>query len=194
MAFPPNFTKKEGENKMKKVLIAVDETSRSKAILSVFNNMMRPPEEVVLLHVQRLEGRSLMIDMLSDAELSTLNESMEGTEHKEALDKKAGEILSYFRKELESIGLIGIKTVVRQGRPVDEILAVAREEGVDLIITGCTRKTAMDKLITGNVSRDVEKNAGVPVLIANDGAGKKGYSVKETKLKFGKLINSEIKN
>jgi len=179
---------------MKKVLIAVDETSRSKAILSVFNNMMRPPEEVVLLHVQRLEGRSLMIDMLSDAELSTLNESMEGTEHKEALDKKAGEILSYFRKELESIGLIGIKTVVRQGRPVDEILAVAREEGVDLIITGCTRKTVMDRLITGNVSRDVEKNAGVPVLIANDGAGKKGYSVKETKLKFGKLINSEIKN
>ncbi|MBS1233157.1 MAG: hypothetical protein H6R42_811, partial [Nitrospirae bacterium] len=31
---------------MKKILIAVDETSGSKAVLSVFNNLVRPPEEV----------------------------------------------------------------------------------------------------------------------------------------------------
>lgn len=57
---------------MKKVLIAVDETEGSKSVLSVFHNMVRPPETVVLVHVQRLEGKSMMIDMLGEAEMSTL--------------------------------------------------------------------------------------------------------------------------
>jgi hypothetical protein len=56
---------------MKKVIIAVDETEGSKAVLSVFRNMVRPPESVVLVHVQQLEGKSMMIDMLGDAERST---------------------------------------------------------------------------------------------------------------------------
>ena len=52
---------------MKKVLIAVDDTKGSQAVLSVFHNLVRPPEEVLLLHVERLEGRSMMIDMLSES-------------------------------------------------------------------------------------------------------------------------------
>ncbi len=71
---------------MNKVLIAVDDTKGSKYVLGVFQNLVRPPQEVLLLHVQRLQGRSLMIDMLSDAELSTLKESLKGTEYKEKLD------------------------------------------------------------------------------------------------------------
>ena len=74
---------------MKKVLIAVDDTKGSKAVLSVFKNLVRPPQDVWLLHVQRLEGKSLMIDMLGEAELSTLRESLKGTEYKEELDRKS---------------------------------------------------------------------------------------------------------
>ena len=57
---------------MKKILVAVDDTKGSEAVLTIFRNLVRPPEEVILLHVQRLEGRSLMIDMLGEAELATL--------------------------------------------------------------------------------------------------------------------------
>jgi nucleotide-binding universal stress UspA family protein len=121
---------------MKKILIAVDETSGSKAVLSVFKNLVRPPEEVLLLHVERLQGKSLMIDMLSEAELSTLKESMKDTEHKEKLDKKAEELLNYFKKELQNSGLINIRTIIREGIPADEIIKVAEQENVDLIIVG----------------------------------------------------------
>jgi nucleotide-binding universal stress UspA family protein len=110
--------------------------------------------------VERLEVRSMMIDMLGEAELSTLRESLKGTEHKEKLDKKAEKILNYYKKEMENGGL------VREGIPSDEILKVAQEENVHLIITGCNGKTGLNRLITGCVSKDVEKNARVPVLVA----------------------------
>ncbi len=49
---------------MKTVLIAVDETAGSKSILSAFHNMVKEPESVVLLHVEKPGGKSLMYDML----------------------------------------------------------------------------------------------------------------------------------
>lgn len=153
---------------MKKVLIAVDETEGSTAVLSVFRNMVRPPESVVLVHVQQLEGKSMIIDMLGEAEKSTLRESLKGTAHKEALDRRSEKILSFYRKELDSGGLVSVKTVIRDGVPSEEILKVAQEEGVDLVITGYNGKTLMQRLISGSVSKDVEKGAPVPVLVAKN--------------------------
>lgn len=165
---------------MKKVLIAVDETKASKAVLSVFDNMVKPPDEVILLHVEQLEGRSLMTAMLGDAEMSTLKASLKGTEHKETLDRKAEKILAYYKKELEHSGLISIKTIIREGNPMDEILKVAEEEGVELIITGANEKRLLDRLITGRVSRTVERSAKVPVLIAKNKAVREKRNVEKT--------------
>lgn len=161
---------------MNKVLIAVDETESSKSILSVFQNMVKPPESVILVHVQRIEGNSLMIDMLGDAELDTLRESIKGTEFKEALDKKSERILNFYRKELENGGLVSIKTVVRDGIPSEEILKVAQEEGVDLIVTGYSGKSVFQRLATGCVSRDIEKSAPVPVLVAKSPTAEEKYA------------------
>ncbi len=164
---------------MKKILIAVDDTKGSKAVLSVFRNLVKPPEEVILLHVERLEGRSLMIDMLGEAELSTLRESLKGTEYKEELDRKAEKILNYYKKELEDGGLIAVRTMLRDGIPGEEILKVAEEENVEIIITGCNRKNSIDRLITGCVSKDIERNAKVPVLVAKDMEGEGIHDWKE---------------
>jgi len=162
---------------MKKVLIAVDDTRGSQSVLSVFHNLVRPPEEVVLLHVERLEGKSLMIDMLSESELSTLKESLKGTEYKEALDKKAEQILSHYRKELENGGLINVKSIIREGIPSDEILKVAEAEEVDLIIVGSNEKRGFDRLIAGCVSKDVERNSGVPVIVGKGAVAEKTLAV-----------------
>lgn len=158
---------------MKKVLIAVDETEGSKSVLSVFNTMIRAPETVVLVHVERLEGKSMMIDMLSESELKTLRESMRGTEHKEALDGKAEKVLNYYKKELENGGSINVKTVLRDGIPSEEILKVAQEENVDLIIMGCNGKKGLQRLLSGCVTKEVERNAMVPVLVAKTGGCEK---------------------
>ena len=152
---------------MNRVLIAVDDIRTSKAVLSTFQNLVGPQKDVLLLHVERLEGSSLMIDMLSEAELSTLKESLKGTEHKEALDKKAEMILAFYKKELETIGSFNISTVIRAGSPTEEILKVANEENADLILLGYSGLKGWKRFLTGSVAMDVQKSVKIPVVVAS---------------------------
>ena len=157
---------------MQKILIAVDDTKGSFGVLEIFKNQVRPPEEVVLVHVQRILGRSLMGDMLGDAEMATLKEAVKETEFQEELDRKAEKVLSYYKKELENGGLFKIKTVVRAGNVTEEILKVADEEQVDLMIMGCNGKSGLDRLVSGCVTKYVERQTNVPVMVAKTGGCK----------------------
>lgn len=167
---------------MKKVLVAVDDTKASESVIAVFDNLVRPPEEVILLHVERLEGRSLMIDMLGEAELSTLRESLKGTEYKEELDRKAEMVLNRYKRKFEHGGLIFVKTVVREGIPSEEIAKVAEEENVELIIVGCDGKKGFSRLISGCVSKDVERSSRVPVIVAKSDVGEEACGLKEAEI------------
>jgi len=151
---------------MGKVLIAVDGTKASKAVLTTFHNSVQQQEEVVLLHVEGLGGRTMMIDMLGETELSALRDAVNGTEYKETRDRKAGKILDYYATALRDAGQVAIKPVIRTGVPADEILKVADEEGVELIIVGCSGRKGFDRIIAGSVGREVGKHARVPVLVA----------------------------
>jgi nucleotide-binding universal stress UspA family protein len=151
---------------MKKILIAVDDTKGTKNAFNVCNNVcscMRP-ETITLLYVEEFEGRSLMTDMLPVSELSTLKEVLEGTEYKEALDRKADSILNYYKKALEEKGITGIKTIRKIGIPAEEILNTAKEEGSDLIVIGSGGKR-VSHLFMGSVSREVANRSDIPVLL-----------------------------
>jgi nucleotide-binding universal stress UspA family protein len=151
---------------MKKVLIAVDDTKGSKAAVLTCSNTCKciRPDTVLLLYVERFEGRSLMDASLGVAEMSTLKEVLEGTEYKEKLDAKAEAILDFYKKNLEENGVTGIKPIVKYGHPADEILETAKQEGADLIIVG-SRGKRTSHLFMGSVSREVANNAEVPVLL-----------------------------
>ena len=151
---------------MKKILIVVDDTKTSQAVLSTFHNSVWNPESVILLHVQKLQGRSLMIDMLGEAEMATLKESLEGTEYKEKLDRRSEKILDHYKQQLGNTGSCSISSIVRAGHPADEILKVADEAHVDMIILGSHGYKGVTRLFTGSVAEDVEKRATTPVLVA----------------------------
>ncbi len=151
---------------MKKVLVAVDDKRGSKAVLSTFFNLVNPAEEVVLLNVQRLEGKSLMTDMLGEPEMSTLREMVKETDHKDRLDKKADDVLAFYEKEIREYCQAKIKTITKEGIPAEEILKVAEEEEAELIILGNSRKKGLSRLISGNIAEAVQKSSKVPVLVA----------------------------
>ena len=154
---------------MKKILIAVDETKGSKDAFETGSNIcscMRP-DSIVLVFVEKFEGRSLMDEMLGEAEMSTLKEALEGTEYKEALDKKSERILEYYRKALQEKGVSGVKSVIKTGHPADEILKTADEEGIDMIIIG-SRGKRTSHIFMGSVSREVVNRSEVPVLVIKD--------------------------
>lgn len=152
---------------MNKILIAVDDTKGTQEMFEKIVHIVKcmSPEEVLLLYVEKFEGRSLMDEMLGDAEMSTLKEELQGTEIKDALDRKAAKILDYYKNIMESRPPVPIvKTVVRTGHPAEEIISGAQEEGADLIIIG-TSGHRVKRFLIGSVSREVVNNASVPVLV-----------------------------
>jgi nucleotide-binding universal stress UspA family protein len=151
---------------MKRVLIAVDNTKISNTVISTFVNSTYNVKDIVLLHVERLGGTSLMFDMLGQAELATFKESLIGTDHKRSLDKKAEEIMTHYKKALEKQGYSRITTIIKSGNPAEEILKFADDAGVDMILLGYVELSGFNRLFTGSIASDVQKNATVPVIVA----------------------------
>ena len=118
-------------------------------------------------NVEKFEGRSLMSDVLGVAELSTLQEVLEGTEYKEALDKKAETILGFYKNALEQNSPApNVQTMVKAGHPAEQIIEIAAEEDVSMILIGGSKgKRASSRLLMGSVSREVANGADRPVLI-----------------------------
>lgn len=151
---------------MNRILIAVDETKGTKNAFSAcanFCSCMRP-EHIALVYVEKFEGKSLIDEMLGDAEIATLTEVLKGTEYQNALDRKAQVILNHYKKALEDKGLTGVTTIVKKGHPAEEILKTAKEEKADMLIVGSRGKRATH-LFMGSVSREVANRAEIPVLI-----------------------------
>jgi universal stress protein A len=53
---------------------------------------------------------------------------------------------------------------VAVGRPAEEILRVAEEAGVDLIVMGTHGRTGLRHVLLGSVAEAVERTAGCAVL------------------------------
>jgi len=151
-----------------KVLCCVDETKGSWKVVEIMDklfNCMRP-EKVYLLHVQKIEGPSLLDDLIvSDSEMKTLKESIEGTVHKDLLDKKSKKVLDFYKSKLSEKGFTTVEAVVKSGHPAEEILNASEELAVDLIVMG-TRGARLHGLMLGSVTREVVNNSKVSVLVA----------------------------
>jgi nucleotide-binding universal stress UspA family protein len=153
---------------MKNVLLAVDNTKgalkAAETLVKLFH--CAKPETVTLLHVQKIEGHSLMDEaLLSVGEMETLKESLKGTDYQERLDQSTKKLIDHFRKILEENGITGIKTVIQEGHPAEEILEAVKREGAEMIILG-SRGSRTFNFFMGSVSREVANRAEVPVLIA----------------------------
>jgi nucleotide-binding universal stress UspA family protein len=152
---------------MKNVLIAVDDSRNTLAVIDKFHDLFsrNRPGKVVLLYVEKIEGRSLMDEMLGSAEIETLKEELKGTSYQKHLDEKAQKVIAFFRKALEKNGSQEVETVIREGHPSEEILKVAEEKKADLIIIG-SKGRRRHSLLMGSVSREVANRAGTSVLLA----------------------------
>jgi len=152
---------------MNKVLLAVDESKGGNACVSTCLRLFasRPPQTILLLHVNQLGGRSLVHDRISDAELATLREDLETSGVINELADQSRTILEHHRKVLEQGGLTAVKTLIGFGHVADEIINTARAEEAELIIMGACR-TLMQKFLMGSVSKEVVDKAEIPVLLA----------------------------
>jgi len=154
---------------MKKILVAVDDTKGSKSAVVTFTNCIMDfkPLDVVLVHVEKIEGRSLMDEMLGEPEMATLREAVKDTDLKLLLDRKAERIFALYRAAFAEAGCGSVRTLLRIGHPAEEILATAAVESPDMIVVGARSARSTHRLM-GSVSREVAEHAEVPVLIVRN--------------------------
>lgn len=152
---------------MKTVLLPVDDSQGARAAVQACIRLFgaHPPASVLLLHVLQPGGRSLLHDRISDAELATLREQLENSGMMAKLEQAAQDILESHSKRLRRGRLPRIRTITRFGHVADEIIKAAAEEKADMIIIGSSR-TRLQKLLMGDVAREILDTAKAPVLLA----------------------------
>ena len=104
----------------------------------------------------------VLVSVIKDSDVP-----MPGTMNREDLKRvewSMQERLNISRMALEGQGL-RVFTHVRYGSPAEQILRVAEEERVNLIVIGAQGKTLGQELLLGSVAYEVVRGATVPVLI-----------------------------
>jgi len=96
-----------------------------------------------------------------------------------ATESAANEGLLSMEKECAH-AVKNVKTYCRVGMSAREIVALAQEESVDLIVMGTHGRTGVKHLVMGSVARSVLKTAHRPVLIV-EAPAEKGESFESSK-------------
>ncbi|AFM24773.1 universal stress protein [Desulfomonile tiedjei] len=86
-------------------------------------------------------------------------------------EETANARLKSLSKECEPI-TGGVRTFCRIGLPSQEIVSLADEKAVDLIVVGTHGRTGVKHLVMGSIARSVLKTAHRPVLIVEAPSGK----------------------
>lgn len=126
--------------------------------------------KIAIGYVQSPAGRAALDAAVQeakarDAELLIVHTPRVGTsaEMRGAMDYN--EEMAHVSARLEREGLrFRIGDVTQGDSPAEDLLRVAREEDVDLIVIGLRRRSPVGKLVLGSVSQDVLLGAECPVL------------------------------
>jgi nucleotide-binding universal stress UspA family protein len=80
------------------------------------------------------------------------------------LAEQSGRHLGEWQKQAEGLGAptVNVETVV--GEPAGEILAFARDRGIDLLVLGTHGRTGIEHALMGSVAEKVVRKARCPVL------------------------------
>ncbi len=88
------------------------------------------------------------------------------------LENEGNTILSDIKNEGKELGL-DVETVILEGHPADEILQVAEDRGVDIIVMGTVGRSGITCLLMGSVAEKVTRHAPCPVLVVRYKEGKR---------------------
>ena len=62
---------------------------------------------------------------------------------------------------------VPIETVIIEGRPAEDIIKLAEDSKMDVIVMGSIGKTGIEKFLLGSVAEKVVRGSKVPVLIVH---------------------------
>jgi nucleotide-binding universal stress UspA family protein len=139
----------------KRVLVSVDGSEVAESIVPLVLEIASPPDlDVILLNVNGF------IPPMAIQALRPFGVADDFVARRE----EAARYLDLLATELRTAG-IRVHTRVRGGKPVEEILAVARDEAVDLIAMATHGRTGPARWLWGSVAESIARRALVPVFL-----------------------------
>lgn len=140
--------------KMRKILVPIDfAASSNKAFLHAREMVKWWEGELHVIHVLDTEFLSGAVHIT----IEPLNESV--AKWKKRAEDKLKNIYQVGGENLEG------EIHIRQGKPHEEILKLADELGVDMIVIGSHGRKGLERAIFGSVAERVTRMSKVPVLI-----------------------------
>ena len=86
----------------------------------------------------------------------------------DALKARAAGILAGAVARAEGAAL-HVESVLKEGEPVETVLALAQEEGADLIVMGSHGRRGLQRLLLGSTTEGVLRKSDIPVLVVRGG-------------------------
>ncbi|HXH11819.1 MAG TPA: universal stress protein [Alphaproteobacteria bacterium] len=84
------------------------------------------------------------------------------------VEKARSELHDYADNHLKAS--VPLEVTIAVGKPAQEILRIARDESVDLIVMGTHGRTGLRHLLLGSVAEEVTRHASCPVFTVRIGA------------------------
>lgn len=140
-----------------------------------FSENSQPARELAVEYAKFFGSQLLIVHVIEDKDFPGYVDW--GEKLRELLEKvqsAANERLQLMVKECAQL-VEDVKTYCRTGNTPREIVALAQEESVDLIVVGTHGRTGVKHLVMGSVARSVLRTAHRPVLIVQ-GPAEKGES------------------
>lgn len=138
----------------KRVLVPLDGSELGESVLPFLTDIAGPLDMTIVL----LRVLEPIPPTVVDGVRSPIMDDLD------ARRRDAVEYLAPLAVALRGRG-IDTTTIVRLGRPDDEILAAARAEGVDLIAMSTYGRSGLGRLLFGSVAEQVLRRAEVPVFL-----------------------------
>jgi nucleotide-binding universal stress UspA family protein len=145
---------------LQKILIATDGSKHSERAAEVGIEMAKLyGASVAVLYVMEVgkEYASLgdMISRVVDDLITNVRTNLQNQ----------GELATMRVEEMAKKADILVERKIVEGYPAEEIIKIAREGNMDLIVVGGIGATGLDKFLLGSVADKVVRNSKVPVLV-----------------------------
>lgn len=138
-----------------------------------FSENSEPARELAVDYARKFGAQLLIIHVIDSTYFSTY-EDWVAEEFEQVIrrlqDTAATRLESVKAQSLQSVG--SVETFCRVGSPSQEIVTLAAEQSVDLIVVGTHGRTGVKGLVMGSVARSVLRAAHRPVLIMEAPSGK----------------------
>ena len=141
-----------------KLLIATDGSKFSNRAVDYAIDLAKQLQyEVIALYVMNLKHFEIYALAHHD--------DITGYEDEDVKLKKEGEdALAYVTQKGAEAGVPATVKLLR-GYPPEQIMKIAKDEGVNMIVVGHLGRTGIDRILLGSVSEAVVRNAPCPVLV-----------------------------